>query len=198
MTSRFISLLRSQGASGKKALVPLVASLTAVVLLSHLCSAERIEYRGLYTNQDYGFTVRIPRGLVAVGATAGAPNHGFVLNLAEGSQIEVSAFYVNPDDHVPFPSELPRHFPVRTPEGEIQRATFTRLGGMRAQRTLTAVVTPRGATRVTDKVVAVRNDKDGNPYIRYTVTLMSESKPHSVGTKVFSSVLRSFQLTSVH
>lgn len=179
---------------GRDAIDVVVMLLGVLLLTVPIRSAERTEYRGRYTNKDYGFSVAIPSGMVGFGAAPGTPNHGFVLELPEGGQIEVWAFYVNPDDYVPFPPELPKRLPVHTPEGELQRDKITRLSGIPAERSLTRINSPGGKTMVVDRIVAIRRDKQGNPYIRYELFLTTRDRSYAGGRKILAAVLRGFRL----
>jgi hypothetical protein len=175
----------------------LAAVLLGVALLTApIRSTDRVEYRGVYTNMDYGFSVDIPSGLVGTGTAPGAPNHGFVLELPGGARIEVQAFYINPDDRVPFPPVLTKGLPVRTADGVLLRDELTWLSGLRAERTLTRVGTESSSreTTVVDRIVAVRKDLDGNPYIRYEISLTARSTSHAEYGKTLSKIIREFRL----
>jgi len=161
-------------------------------------SVERTEYRNTYWNKDYGFAVKVPPGMVGLGSNVGAPNHGIVINLKRESKIYIEAFYVNPDDNVPFPpAALPIRLPVETTEGTLEKDILTWLAGMRAERTLIRQPPTGSSTVLIDKVTAVRRDRRGNPYIRYEVALYTSTKCYSQARLIFEQVLHSFKVTSV-
>ena len=123
---------------------------------------------GVYENYTYGYSVRIPDGMIGLGETPPAPQHGFGIDLDNprstrwpyGTESPKSYVYVDgsynslewrrPDDAVNFSlrclREKARNFRVRS-------RTATRLGGLRAVRVV-ALYEQEGAEMVRDEVVA--------------------------------------------
>ena len=55
---------------------------------------ERSDYlvvRDQYSNYDYGYSVRIPKGLTALRSPSPFPNHGFIIKLSNHPQADLSA-----------------------------------------------------------------------------------------------------------
>ena len=86
-------------------------------------------YRGNYVNPDWGFAVRIPSGMVGIGAADPAPNHGFRLDFSDPlDYILVDASFTSSGDE---PFFLPEGFK----ELETQK-TKAKLAGLDATRTV--------------------------------------------------------------
>lgn len=147
---------------------------------------EEAVFEGWYENYVYGYSVEIPAGMLGVGSTSPAPQHGFVIDLdnpgsaawlgqkdAPESYISANGSYNSlgwkrldeaADDQLTCLHE--KGVNVR-----VQSRTTTRLAGLRAVRVV-ARYEKEGEVWVSDDIVALRRwDYSGEVSIAYTLDL---------------------------
>ena len=167
---------------------------------------ENAVFEGRYENNVYGYSVRIPEGMVGRGSTPPAPQHGFGIDLdnprsaawARGTEFPKSYVYVDGsynslewerlDDAVnsqlSFLREKGRNVSVQVREQ-------TRLGGLPAVRVM-AFYEEDGVGMVSDEVVAF--DDAAGPSIVYTVSLSTPRSKYERDKPVLEALMKSWCL----
>ena len=162
--------------------------------------ARRFEHS--YHNYVYGFSVRLPEGMVGLGSTPPAPDHGFGIDLdhprstawIRGAEFPKSYVYADgsynsaewgglneaADTHLSYLREKGRN--VR-----VQRRAETMLGGLPALRVV-AHYEQDGAEMVSDEVVAFRKDADGGVLAVYTLALSTPLSKYERDRPVLESL----------
>ncbi len=136
---------------------------------------ERRQFRGRYTNIDYGFSVVIPDGLVGENAPAPAPNHGFGIRWSTGSTLWVDASY----EVVPY--ELGRF--------------NARLGKLKASRGSWSE--RKNGAEVFHEGIAARGFDRGSPII-YNIQVETTPEHRAEAERAFSGIVKSFRTLPVH
>lgn len=144
---------------------------------------EEAVFEGCYENRVYGYSVEIPEGMVGLGATPPAPQHGFGIDLdnprstewMRGPEFPKSYVYVDgsynslgwrrPDDALNSNLDFLRE---KGKNVRIRERVEMRLGGLRAVRVI-ATYEEDGEEVVNDEVVAF--DDEADPSIVYTLSL---------------------------
>lgn len=125
-------------------------------------------FRGRYVNEDYGFSVRIPKGMIGSNAPAPAPNHGFGIDLGKGSSVWVDASYeINPHQF-----------------GRMN----ARLGDLKAERKV---------FRQFHQSVVARGYDRGSPII-YTIQCNTTAEHQAEALRVFNQLVKSFRRVPIH
>jgi len=125
-------------------------------------------FRGRYVNEDYGFSVRIPKGMIGSNAPAPAPNHGFGIDLGKGSSVWVDASYeINPHQF-----------------GRMN----ARLGDLKAERKV---------FRQFHQSVVARGYDRGSPII-YTIRCNTTAEHQAEALRVFNQLVKSFRRVPIH
>ena len=127
-------------------------------------------FRGRYTNEDYGFSVVIPDGLVGESASAPAPNHGFGITWNSESTLWVDASY----------EVVPYDF----------RRFNARLGKLKAVHGARSE-TKNGVEVFHESIVARGFDRK-SPII-YTIQLDTTAEHRVEGLRAFDVLMRSFR-----
>jgi hypothetical protein len=169
--------------------------------------AEDAIFEGSYANYAYGYSVEIPVGMIGLGATPPAPQHGFGIDLDEpGSTawngapgFPKSYLYVDgsydslewgrPEAAVTF------HLRSLRDEGHplvVLRRTTTSLGGLRAVRAV-ALYMEDGREMVSDEVVAV----GGEAGAVYTLSLSTPLSKYERDRPILEAMLKSWCLQPV-
>jgi hypothetical protein len=125
-------------------------------------------FRGRYVNEDYGFSVQIPKGMIGSNAPAPAPNHGFGIDLGKGSSVWVDASYeINPHQF-----------------GRMN----ARLGDLKAERKV---------FRQFHQSVVARGYDRGSPII-YTIRCNTTAEHQAEALRVFNQLVKSFRRVPIH
>lgn len=146
------------------------------------------QYKGRYTNVDYGFTVVIPAGMIGLGTPPPAPNHGFRILFSRNGHtdsIGVQAMY---DVLEPPGTSSGIGGQVGQPGSAEHRPTL--LGGLRADMVLRKF--PSG--RVYEAITARRPEPNSYPPIQYTVYLDADEDHYAATERAFRELVRSFRL----
>jgi hypothetical protein len=167
--------------------------------------------KGEYENYAYGYSVRIPAGMVGLGPPPPAPQHGFGIDLdhprstgwVRGSEFPESYVYVDGsynsmeyggldaavNSHLSFLREKGR-------DGRVQSREKTRLGGLPAARVVARYV-EGGVEMVSDEVVAFRVEDDGELSVFYTLGLSTPGSKYERDRPVLEELMRGWRLQPV-
>jgi hypothetical protein len=161
-------------------------------------------FEGLYENNVYGYSVVIPAGMVGLGATPPAPQHGFGIDLGaprsiswvRGAGFPKSYIYADgsyntlewrrPDDAIDSQLAFLRE------KGENVRLlsrTATSLGGLRAVRAV-ALYEEHGVSMVSDETAAF--GEGGSPV--YTLSLSTPLTKYEWDRQTLEEMLKSWRL----
>jgi hypothetical protein len=150
-------------------------------------SDSAVEYRGHYTNVDYGFAVTIPSGTVAHGAAESAPNHGFVIAVQDGSTISVDATYdtIAGETGESFDEQM-------THKNGPPKAS---LGGLKAWESKQQSSSKDG-DEYKRGIVARRVSKDGDAII-YSISETAKGEHHGTADHIFDRLVGSFRVVPI-
>jgi len=155
--------------------------------------------RGLYSNYDYGYSVRIPKGLTALGARPPFPNHGFVIELAKHpkAELDVSASY-NAAEWNSFDDAIDAHrgyFRSKVGgEVSITARAATVLGRLKAVRfTMKPKNSPANDPEVREVLLAFRNAA-GEVGIVYEIVLTTRRSRYAKDKQLLTWLQRSWTL----
>ena len=155
-----------------------------------------------YSNYDYGYSVRIPKGLSALRSPAPLPNHGFVIHLSERltALISVDASY-NAAEWTSFEDAIKAHVDnfKREVDGDVSivdRVT-TVLGGPRAIRfTIKPTITGTDDFKVREVLVAFRRVR-GEVGIVYEIVLTTLNSRYNKDKQLVVDLKRTWRLKSL-
>lgn len=155
--------------------------------------APRIE--ASYANEQYGYAVRLPAGLVGYGVPSPAPNHGFgiVLSWTPRAYLYVDGTYEVADDDTLAKQETTQREYMRQDAHRVlsTQSAKVQLGPLPALR-LIARYECKGlrGLYITDEVVALSDDLS----VVYKVALLTTVKRYRKDKTVFEKIFRSFEL----
>jgi hypothetical protein len=167
--------------------------------------------KGVYENYVYGYSVRIPAGVVGLGSPPPAPQHGFGIDLdhprstgwARGDEFPRSYLYVdgsyNSMEYGRLEDAINSHqnFLREKWRGvRVMSRAETRLGGLPASRVLTRYVAD-GVEMVSDEVVAFRVETDGEASVVYTVSMSTPLSKYERDRPLFEELLSGWCLQPV-
>jgi hypothetical protein len=164
-------------------MIPRIFSYLAICALLVNAETSAAHYTGVYVNPDYGFSITIPSGYVGLGAAENAPNHGFLIRIADNTVISVSASY-DADAGVPG-------------EGWVQQmirlhgAPTQTLDGLRAWR----ILTRRDSSRT--ETITARRIKGTDVPIIYSMSLETSAPNVSRSAGLFQEVVKSFRVRQI-
>jgi hypothetical protein len=166
---------------------------------------------GGYENYVYGYSVEIPFGMVGLGSTPPAPQHGFGIDLdnprstawTRGPEFPKSYIYVDGsynslewerlDDAVNSNLSFLRE---KGRDVRVQVREEARLGGLPAVRVM-AHYEQDGVEMVSDKVVAFRVEEDGVASVVYTLGLSTPRSKYERDRPVLEALMRNWCLQPV-
>ena len=162
-------------------------------------AADFLTVKGRYSNYDYAYSVRIPKGLIALRARPPFPNHGFVIQLSKHpkAELDVSASY-NAAEWNSFDEAIDAHlgFFKSKVGGEVSivaRAT-TVLGGLKAVRfTMKPKNSPANDPQVREVLLAFR-DAAGEVGIVYEIVLTTRSSRYAKDKQLLAGLQRTWRL----
>ena len=155
-----------------------------------------------YSNYDYGFSVRIPKGLIALRSPAPLPNHGFAIQLSDqlAAVLSVDASY-NAAEWNSFEDAINAHMHSfkREVGGEVSVVDRvpTVLGGLRAIR-FTIKPTPSGPNdfKVREVLLAFRR-APGEVGIVYEIVLTTLNSRYNKDKYLVVDLTRTWRLKSL-
>jgi hypothetical protein len=165
-------------------------------------TADYLTVKGRYSNYDYGYSVRIPRGLTALQSRPPFPNHGFIIELSEHPKAElgVSASY-NAAEWNSFDDAVNAHagFFKSKVGGEVSvvaRAPAV-LGGLKAVRfTLKPKTSAAKDPEVREVLLAFRKAA-GEVGIVYEIVLTTPSSRYDKDKQLLTDLQRTWRLQSL-
>lgn len=163
---------------------------------------ERSDYlveKGRYSNYDYGYSVRIPKGLSGLRSPSPFPNHGFVIQLSDHPEAScsVDASY-NAAEWSSFNDAIETHlnFFKRHVGGEVSMVArrSTTLGGLRAIRfTMKARTSAPDDPEVREVLVAFRKAA-GEVGIVYEIVLTTPTSRYNEDKKLIADLQKTWRL----
>ena len=155
--------------------------------------------KDVYSNYDYGFSVRIPKGLIALQSPAPFPNHGFAIQLADqpSAVLSVDASY-NAGEWSSFEDAIKAHVDIFKRElgydVNIVDRVQTVLGGLRAIR-FTIKPTISGPTdfKVREVLLAFRRVR-GEVGIVYEIVLTTLNSRYNKDKYLVGDLKRTWRL----
>ena len=163
--------------------------------------------KGAYENYVYGYSVKIPDGMVGVGSTPPAPQHGFGIDLDNPRSTEwngrpefpKSYLYVdgsyNSLEWERLDDAVNAHLRyIREDGGNVRvwNRTQTRLGGLRAVR-LVALYEQDGVEMVSDEIVSL----NGETGVVFTLSLSTPRSKYERDRPVLEAMQQSWCLQPV-
>lgn len=153
-----------------------------------------------YSNYDYGYSVRIPKGLTALRSPAPFPNHGFVIHFSDdpNASLSVDASY-NAADWTSFDDAINAHRDSfkREVGGDVSVVAQvpTALGELRAKR-FTMKPNAPDSKQVREVLLAFRNTR-GEVGIVYEIVLTTLTSRYNRDKHAISDLLRTWSLKSL-
>lgn len=162
-------------------------------------SSDYVVVRGGYSNYDYGYSVRIPKGLTALQAPAPLPNHGFEIRLSDHpkADLSVSASY-NAAEWSSFDDAINAHLgyfknKVGGEVGIVAR-TAAVLGGLKAIRfTLKSKTSTANDPEVREVLLAFRK-APGEVGIVYEIALTTTTSRYNQDKHLLDDLQKSWRL----
>ena len=164
-------------------------------------ASSEVAVKGIYSNYDYAFLTRIPRGFVGYRAGAPSPNHGFVIRLTSGQgELSVDANY-----NAAGWSSLDNALTARLEELQeetgrhttLVKRAVTFLGGLKAIRFLIRAEPSNNSEAImSDAVIALRS-APGEVGIVYDISLTTPESAYATNAKLLESLRQSFRLRSL-
>jgi hypothetical protein len=156
-----------------------------------------VAVRGTYSNYDYAFSVRIPKGMVGYRSAAPNPNHGFVIRRSTGNnEISVFANY-NASEWRSFDDVVKARMQSFRDEtgGEctLLKQTPTIMGGLKALRfVIRSTQSDASKTMISETVVAFRT-APGEIGIVYQIALTAPETAFPQGARLLRLLQNSFR-----
>ena len=159
-------------------------------------------WTGNYNNYEYGYALRIPRGLVGVSPPAPLPQHGIKISLTQNHDAYITADaslsavdYPSLDAAVDYDVEEDRK---TKSDFEVLSRTRERLGTLGAIRVV-ARYKSAGSTSplISETITAIRKAKRPEEGVLYTTSLVTPEQRYPNDGKVFSSIVRSWRLRAL-
>jgi hypothetical protein len=165
-------------------------------------SSDHVVVKGGYSNYDYGYSVRIPKGLTALRAPAPLPNHGFEIHLSDQpkAELSVSASY-NAAEWSSFDDAINAHLgyfknEVKGEVGVVARVP-TSLGGLRAIRfTMKPKNTAANDPEVREVLLAFRK-APGEVGIVYEIILTTPASRYNNDKHVIDDLQKTWRMKSL-
>lgn len=148
-----------------------------------------------YANEQYGYAVRVPAGIVGYGVPSPAPNHGFgiVLSWTPRAYLYVDGSYeVADDDTLTKQAASQREFTRKDAHRVLStQSAKVQLGPLPAVRLISRYECKglRGLY-ITDEIVALSGDLS----VVYKVALLTTVKRYRKDRAVLEKIVRSFEL----
>lgn len=162
-------------------------------------NSDYLAVKGRYSNYDYGYSVRIPKGLTALQSRPPFPNHGFVIELSKHpkAEIDVSASY-DAAEWNSFDAAVDAHLgyfksTVGRDVSVVARAP-TLLGGLKAVRfTMKPKAAAANDPEVREVLLAFRKAA-GEVGIVYEIILTTPRSRYDKDKRLVADVQRSWRL----
>src|SRR6185369_16657648 len=181
-----------------------IAAMISFLLSGSLHGAYRFQERSdylvekdRYSNYDYGYSVRIPKGLTGVRSPSPFPNHGFLIELSEhpNASVSVDASY-NAAEWRSFADAINAHKRYFKNEvgGEVSVVARVPavLGGLRATRFMMKSKT----SEVQEVLLAFRN-VPGEVGIVYEIVLTTPTSRYNKDKHLIADLQRTWKLKNL-
>lgn len=158
-------------------------------------SSDYVVVKDGYSNYDYGYSVRIPKGLTALRAPAPLPNHGFEIHVSEHpkADLSVSASY-NAAEWGSFDDAIDAHvgyFKNKVGgEVDIGARVSTVLGGLRAVR---FTMKSKTSAEVREVLLAFRK-APGEVGIVYEIVLTTPSSRYNQDKHLINDIQKTWRM----
>ena len=165
---------------------------------------ERSDYlveKDRYSNYDYGYSVRIPKGLTGVRSPSPFPNHGFVIELPEHpkASVSVDASY-NAAEWRSFADAINAHKRYFKDEVGGDVSVVARvpavLGGLRATRFMMKRTESGPDTELQEVLLAFRN-VPGEVGIVYEIVLTTPTSRYNKDKHLIADLQRTWKLKNL-
>ena len=165
---------------------------------------ERSDYlveKDRYSNYDYGYSVRIPKGLTGVRSPSPFPNHGFLIELSEHpkASVSVDASY-NAAEWRSFADAINAHKRYFKNEvgGEVSVVARVPavLGGLRATRFMMKRTESGPDTELQEVLLAFRN-VPGEVGIVYEIVLTTPTSRYNKDKHLIADLQRTWKLKNL-
>jgi hypothetical protein len=172
--------------------------ITAIGIASASDVQGEIEAKGLYSNIDYAYSVKVPDGVVGFQMPPPFPNHGFGFPVEKTGNLWVDASYDSLYWETPEAAAEAsiRYLKKEAVAGvqEIERET-TRLGSLPAVRLLLKYTDKKGTEMAEISIMAIRKSKyKDNGGIVYTIGARVPALQIEGVIPVIDKIIESFQL----
>lgn len=171
------------------------------VFLRFVAAENKVEektYSGKYRNDNYGYSIQIPKALVGKSEVPPTLEHGIQLTLPSGSE---SHLWVGGDyDHARF---MFLKWVARARLDWLRNAGIevltvnrrpARLGGLPAERVRITYTAPESGQMIQDLIIAFRTDREGSK-ILYQVEMTTAASTYQQDRDAFNQIVRSWRLT---
>ena len=169
-------------------------------------------FAGRYENYVYGYSVEIPEGLVGLGSTPPAPQHGFVIDLEDTRALKRRERRDSPRPYVSVDGSYNSLMWTRLDEAAADQLTYLREKGVprpvlsKTRTTLAGLPALRvvahyergGETWVSDDIVALRRSPlSGEVSVAYTLDMDTPLSRYERDRPVLEALLKSWCLQPV-
>lgn len=166
---------------------------------------------GRYVNYGYGYSVEIPAGMVGVGSTPPAPQHGFGIDLDHPRSSAWNSAPDFPQSYIYVDGSWNSLFWTRLEEAVGSNLSFlrekgtnvrvrskrpARIGGLRALRVV-ALYEKDGVEMVSDAVFAFREDGEDAQSLVYTLSLKTPLTKYDRDRPVLEALMESWCLQPI-
>ena len=164
--------------------------------------AYRIKYTNQYVNRNYGYSVVIPKGMVGLGATYGAPNHGFTICFRNHHGELRGSLWVSAQYDASFFGSVEKivHFDVAEIKGEHPDMHLTKkqtetFQGLPAIRTVARYHLEGGPGAVLEETItAFRRRPNEDAGIEYSIGLRTTNHHYRDDVSKLQAMAKSFHL----
>jgi hypothetical protein len=156
-------------------------------------------WRTRYTNHEYGYSLKIPRGLVGLSPPVPWPQHGIEVRISRNrdAYIVTNAFFSAvdyPSLDAAVDSDL-QELGQKATELQIVNRHRGWLGRLEATRWRVRYMDPTsGAMLINETMTAVRRARHPEEGVLYTLTLVTTESRYQSDRKVFNRILRSWRM----
>jgi len=185
-----------------------IAAMISFLLSGSLHGAYRFQERSdylvekdRYSNYDYGYSVRIPKGLTGVRSPSPFPNHGFLIELSEHpkASVSVDASY-NAAEWRSFADAINAHKRYFKDEVGGDVSVVARvpavLGGLRATRFMMKRTESGPDTELQEVLLAFRN-VPGEVGIVYEIVLTTPTSRYNKDKHLIAELQRTWKLKNL-
>lgn len=158
---------------------------------------------GVFSNEEYGYTVTIPKGIVAVSPPSPYPQHGFRVPLLDQPESQIwvegaynSAMYLSSRNAV---EQDLTYLQEETKGVEITKSEQTSVQKMDATRVVARYKSePDKTTMIQDVLMALRRSTDPDePEVIYTIRLRTPESRYSSDRKIVDALIATLKLKAL-